>query len=453
MNNSKHYNYIRRTILCIAFTALLVLVLFYAGRLVERKESEQKNGTFFTEAAAGHIDGLLIGSSHVINGINPAQIYEETGRTVYNLAGHGSILPVSYWTLVNALDYCMPQVVFIDTYMLEKNYQYLDINVEGDDHSTDAAVDQLHEVFDCFPETANKKAAIADLISDPDLRKEFSLDFIKYHSRWSELTDTDYREALQRGSTSLMGAEMRYEVTDHVSTYPLLAQSDTDETDSIGKQYLRRIIELCISKGITPVVMQVPFEESEEYQRTANSAATIAAEYGVPFVNLRYVENIINNYSDLQSQTHLSAYGAYKVTQYFAQNTLQDLGLADHRGETGYEAWERAVSEWHQEILEAAQDPRDLYSALMLLQFEDLTSEIYVLNGNAAVQDTLATQELADLYNNVAGAEVWSGSEAYANLPEDAYDEAADILIYVYSKADGNLLSKLSWTNEEFVIE
>lgn len=388
--------------LCAGFVVILAVLLIYATRLVERKDSAEKNASFFTEAAAGHIDGLLIGSSHVVNGINPAQIYEETGYTVYNLAGHGSTIPVSYWTLVNALDYCTPRFVFIDTYMIEKDYQYLDINVEGDNHGTQTAVDQLHEVLDCFPESANKRAAIADLIHDPDTRWEFSLNLIKYHSRWNELDADDYREVLTTNENSLMGAQMRYEVTPDAIQYRLLGQEDADETETIGKQYLRRIIELCITRGITPVVIQVPFEESEEYQRAANSAAGIAAEYGIPFVNMRYVEDIINSYSDLQSQTHLSAYGAYKVTNYFARNTLTQLGMTDHRDDKGYDTWNNAVSRWHQEILDAAQDPADIYAALMLLEFPDLSGMVFVNHPEVIAADEILLREIGDLAGDAA---------------------------------------------------
>lgn len=407
MNHNKP---IYRILLCTFFVAILAAILLYCSRLVERKESAEKNASFFTEAAAGHIDALLIGSSHVVNGINPAQIYEQTGYTVYNLAGHGSTIPVSYWTLVNALDYCTPQFVLIDTYMIEKNYQYLDINVEGDDHGTSTAVDQLHEVFDCFPETANKRAAIADLISDPDTRKEFSFDFIKYHSRWNDLDQDDYKSVSQVTEDSLMGAQLRYEVTPNAEHYNLLGQEDADETETIGKQYLRRIIELCISKGITPVIIQVPFEESEEYQRAANSAAGIASAYGIPFVNMRYVENIINSYSDLQSQTHLSAYGAYKVTNYLAQNTLTQLGMTDHRGDADYESWDTAVSTWHQEILDASTEPADLYAALMMLRFDDVSGVVFINNPDALMTDEVLVRELGDLAGDMTAEE---RSESY----------------------------------------
>lgn len=451
MTTETRNNYIKRAILCVVFAALLAGILFYAMRVLERKDSMNKNGTFFTEAAAGHIDGLLLGSSHVVNGINSAQIYEESGYTVYNLAGQNSIMPVSYWTLVNALDYCSPEYVFIDTYFMEQNYHYLDIRVDGDYHDTENAVDLLHTVLDCFPNSANKRAAIADLIYDEDTRAEFQYDFIKYHSRWSSLNASDFREAIEPTNSALMGTQLRYDVYGHVQTYDLLPAEEVDDTDTVGKQYLRRIIELCLARDITPVIIQVPFEASDEEQRMYNSAALIAEEYGIPFVNMRYVPDIINTYSDLQSQSHLSAYGAYKVTRYFAENTLRELGMTDHRGDDAYQSWEDSVQEWHQEVWRIAQSRSDLRSMLMKLQFDDVSAKVIIRDGSALYQDDILVQELQDLPKG----SVLSASEVDGPMLKDfpEFDPGADVQIYVYDGADGKFLQRHVWTDVNSMVE
>lgn len=445
MKQSKINNYIKRSILCIVFVAIVAVLLYLSARLVEHKDSEEKNGTFFTEAAAGHIDALFLGSSHVVNGFNSSQIYEETGYTIYNLGGHGSILPVSYWTLVNALDYCTPQVVFIDTYFIDRDYHYLDSNEEGDYHETETAVNQLHEVFDCFPETANKRAAIADLISDEETRLEFSVDFIKYHSRWSSLTETDYRKMLDRENTSHMGSQLRYETSTEVYDYPLIAPNEMDETDTVGKQYLRKIVELCISRGIRPVIVQLPFAADAGYQQKANSVQLIADEYGIPFVNLQYAENIINYAGDLQSQTHLSAYGAYKVSHYLAQNTLQELGLTDHRGEPGYASWESSAEEWHEEIRNVSKWTQELSSLLMIMQFDDLRGKVLVRSDSTLFRNPLLAAEVRELINNAKNVEVIMVDPGSEHLfGEDHLKD--DIQLEIYNKADGSLLAHRDFT-------
>ncbi len=64
---------VRAAVSAVLLTVLILAALAGAAKLTERKESRIKNGAFFE--TAGRIDVLLLGSSHVINGIDPVQLY------------------------------------------------------------------------------------------------------------------------------------------------------------------------------------------------------------------------------------------------------------------------------------------------------------------------------------------------------------------------------------------
>ena len=132
----------------ILFLLILTALIGTAIKVVERKDSHQKYADFFD--TANQLDVLFLGSSHVINGINPVQLYEDHGYTAYNMGGHGSVLPSTYWELKNALNYCNPKYVVVDTYLLEKDYHYLD---EMDSYASDSdirsSIEQLHLNMDC----------------------------------------------------------------------------------------------------------------------------------------------------------------------------------------------------------------------------------------------------------------------------------------------------------------
>ena len=372
---------------CILFLAILTGCFGMAWRLVERKESEAKNGDYFD--VAEQVDVLLLGSSHMINGINPAILYEDYGIAAYNLGGHGNTMQVTYWEFVNALEYGTPSYVVIDIYLLEKDYQYLDVmTASNTDAERDAAVDQLHEVLDVFPFTETKWLAIEDLISSDSLKMEFVFDFIRYHSRWSSLEEEDYA-GVSGGADgdAILGAEMRYEVETNVQTYGYIDSSQMMEEETVGKQYLRRIIEICLANSITPILVQIPFAESEELQEIANSAQLIADEYGISFINMTYVDNIIDPETDQQSQTHLNVLGAAKTTAYLG-NLLSEVFLVpDRRGEDGYDAWDAAVEEYHDQLLENILNPSDLYVELLALQFDEVSAIIFINNDSVAFYD------------------------------------------------------------------
>mgnify|MGYP002861187243 CR=1 FL=1 len=87
----------------IIFLILLSLAIAATVVIVKRKESDYKYTDFFNEAKKDHIDVLFMGSSHVINAINPVFLFEEYGITSYNMGGHGAMLQATYWELEEAL--------------------------------------------------------------------------------------------------------------------------------------------------------------------------------------------------------------------------------------------------------------------------------------------------------------------------------------------------------------
>ena len=116
---------------CILFLALLGACIFAVSIVVRRKDSNYKYADFFDKAQEDQIDVLFMGSSHVINACNPAVLYNEYGITSYNMGGHGSVMQATYWELIEALNYCTPKYVVVDTFLMHKDYQYLDVMEEN----------------------------------------------------------------------------------------------------------------------------------------------------------------------------------------------------------------------------------------------------------------------------------------------------------------------------------
>ena len=166
----------------LAFACVASLCVYGATVVLRDKDSEYKYADFFDRA--DQIDVLFIGSSHVINAINPVVLYGEQGITSYNMGGHGSIMQSTYWELIEALQYCNPKCVVVDTYMLQKDYKYLDeMNEDYSDEDRASSIAQLHLNMDCWPLDKLKVAAVNDLIKDEEIRKQFYEPFYVYHHR------------------------------------------------------------------------------------------------------------------------------------------------------------------------------------------------------------------------------------------------------------------------------
>ena len=136
----------------ILFTASLVLAgIFFFARVTKRTDSDFKTDPFFAENT--DVDVLFLGTSHVINGIFPMQLWKDFGITSYNLGGHGITIATSYWILRNAAEYHKPKVTVLDVSLAESEYLA-------------PSAEWAHDSFDAFPLTKTKALAVQDLYPD-----------------------------------------------------------------------------------------------------------------------------------------------------------------------------------------------------------------------------------------------------------------------------------------------
>ncbi len=388
----------------IVFLAIFAVCLSLVIVITERKESYIKNKAFFDEAKKDHIDVLFLGSSHVINGINPAVLYENYGITSYNLGGHGSLLQESYWQLIRALDYCEPEYVVVDAYMLEKNYQYLDLmDEESSDEDRNTSIEQLHLNMDAYPLSKLKIAAVNELISDPEIRKEFLFDFLVYHDRWKELSGDDFGKFTgDIGINKIMGAEMRYGVKTDVDVYDKAPEGETIPDITVGGEYLMKIIDECQRRGIGIVVTYLPFSATTTDQIAAESAEEIAAMYDVTCLNMLKVDGIIDEASDLNDHGHLNAIGAMKATNYIGQWLSENSDLEDHRTDAEYSSFDDACAAYNKEITDYAKDCTNLEEKINLLSQSGDNTIVFINEESAALYDA----GIQHLIENLSGDNV-----------------------------------------------
>ena len=384
------------------FFLLLAVCILAAIVVVRRKESSYKYADFFDKAKNDQIDVLFMGSSHVINAVNPATLYRNYGITSYNMGGHGSVMQATYWELIEALDYCKPKWVVVDAYMLEKDYQYLDVMEENaDPGDINTSVEQLHLNMDAWPLGRLKIAAVNDLIKDPDKRNQFLFDFIVYHDRWSELDENDYRALTGNADRNqLFGAEMRYDVEKTPVTYPDPQEGALLSGHTVGQEYLRKIIDECQRDGIGVVVTYLPFCADTDDKIAANSAGAVAGEYGVPYINM-LDKDIIDIRTDLNDTGHLNASGAEKVSRFLGQWLTDNADLADHRGDASYSDWQNKADAYYGSISDMAASEDDLYTELELLSLNEVSGIVYFNQGSGAFHD----DTLRKMVSNIAGTD------------------------------------------------
>ncbi len=365
----------KRLLSCMGVLCLLVVLLAGLSSLLQNKLSKAKNAAFLQQEE--NFDVLFLGTSHVINGIFPMELWEHYGIVSYNLGAHGAPLPTDYWILQNALEHTSPRLVVVDCYNVR-----LDLKAP-------TRYEYLHRSFDAFPLGLTKARAVMDLLEDPTrppeeantartkrwAALEYLWDFALYHSRWSELQRGDFiqPDGLHKGAEIRMG----YSAPGPMISLP---QEEKLQGDTVGIQYLRKIIESCQARGIEVLLTYLPFPATAENWQEANRIYDIAAEYDIHYLNLLDGEVVDADIDFFDGVSHLNPSGARKVSEYLGQYIAQTYGVPDHRQDAAYAAWQQdavAYATYKNALLRGQQE-----MALYFLLLADKDNDFFMLIGD-----------------------------------------------------------------------
>ncbi len=417
---------LRRVLRGAAFTALLLCVLAGVTRLVERKASRTRMTPFLRDAA--QFDVLFIGDSHVVNDVLPMELWRDYGIASYNIASYGNTMAVSYWAMMNALDYATPKLMVIGTMDVEQNYKL------------SGSSSDVHTALDAFPLTLTKARAIEDLMNGyavdddgryyADMKGEYYFTLGKYHSRWSELTPNDFHPAF----TSAKGGELAVGVATP-RDYELIDEGLLMGEDTVGFDYLRRMIEECQRRGIDVLLTNLPYPATETQQMASNAVYYVAQDYGVDYLDFVYLDQVVDYRCDMyDSYSHLNASGAQKVTDYLGRYLRDHYDLPDRHEDAAYlEQWNADYAEYlqmkHDVLLRAW---RNLNSTLMLLHDADYSACV-VLAGDSPLY---ADERAMRLLQNIGRSHIFEedGASAWSDALEPLgalFDAAADGLPYI----------------------
>lgn len=335
---------------------------------MEKKDSKYKYGPFFEEE--NDFDVLFLGTSHVINGIFPMELWDEYGITSYNLGGHANTMATTYWTFMNALDYTEPKVVVLDCYFVS-NMDKLNANI-----------DYMHLSLDAFPMTWKKLRAVNDLFDTRDDKFDFIWSFGKFHTRWNVLEKNDFVPEY----TIEKGAESRVAVA-IPKAEGKLSRDDKIEAQGVGFTYLDKIVKECESRGIKVILTYLPCPADSSLQREANTMYDVAEAYGIPYINF-LDDSVTNFYTDFYDDTsHLNPSGAKKVTSRLGAYIKENCTIDDKRLNDSYESWNEDYKNYEQYKKQLILEQDDVYSYLMLLADRNIQCKVYLRKDSDLIEN------------------------------------------------------------------
>lgn len=322
---------IKLAIKCILFTAFTLMAVLTVNNWITPKSYHNDmwsySSTFegFYKLEKNSVDVLFMGSSHAATSFNPQVIYDEYGITSYNLGCPQQSVFTTYYWLREALKYQSPQVLVLETNTFHK---YKDAYVYNYFNCSEAS---LRKAFDSM-KFSPLKIELARKIEEVDPSQSalsYFLMNIRYHSRWTNLSESDYSQK----ALAAHGAMKGYVIVDGSQKDAEDVTFSTEDLDSVNAEpmaevtedYLGKIVELCKQKNIKLVFAKIPsLEPIGRYK----AVEEFAKQYSIPFYDFneetKYKEA---GYSAEDLYGHLNYNGAAKISRYLGERFLNDYGV------------------------------------------------------------------------------------------------------------------------------
>ncbi len=300
-----------------SFAAVLIFIFLFTvmfTRVSEILSRKTVGGAWnYTEKISGfynspenEYDVMFFGSSNTYCSFNPLIMYEENGTKSYILATQNQPVWASYTYMKEALKTQKPKLLVMDILAFTYEEEYADEGV-------------THSYMDDLPLSQNKLELAS--VSAPDYGTRFELicNFVKYHSRWNELTKTDFTFDRSKARDYLKG----YVLLEQTFDGAILPDGQTDKTEPIAekqKEYFYKIVNLAEDNNIPLLLVKTPSNVVKQDQMKYNTVKQMAKKEGIPFIdfNRRYEEIGLDIKDDFFDKSHLNYKGAEKFTRYFA---------------------------------------------------------------------------------------------------------------------------------------
>lgn len=334
----------------VVIAALLAVLLFLSGIYRPKyyfmsglRSPETEMWDEFYSEKRDSLDAVFVGSSHVYNGVSPAEIYERAGVASYDLSTSAQNLPTGYYVLKECFRYQKPKYVFLDANGFFKS---------------NITIDNYERTFDDMKWSINKLQAIDESIKmlpyaedagDKADKSYFSLmlgrvfPVLDFHSRWDEMETIDFDASDFRSILKGYCADSKSEPVvkgEYYTDSPVWLSEATE-------QWFSKIKSLCDENGATLVVICVPYVNWNSAKW--NAVNDLVGRYAVPFIDFNmpdiYQMIGLDENTDYINEEHLNIYGAKKLSDFIADSIFNSgVCAVDKKGDSAN--WDKAANTW-----------------------------------------------------------------------------------------------------------
>ena len=364
----------------VIFCLLTFAMLYGAANLLRDRETTLS--ALYSEEKDS-VDMVIVGSSHVNNGIIPNIFWQENHIAAVNVYSWAQPTWTAYYYIREALEEQQPDIVLLDLYCMTYGNSYImPEEIDRINYANSFNIDMNLNYLGLI--RTSEKVGL-------DLRpyEEF-LNLPRYHTRWKELNWKMISYNPHKNRDFLKGYGLSYQ--SQAQQQPLYESEERVVPYEYCVEYLDKIVALCEKEGVDLIFTMIPYVYNETEVKIDNWLTDYAEEHAIPYIS--YIgdakqEVALDYATDFSDNGHLNWYGAQKITNHLSgvlKQSYPDYKKEDHPN------WELLDEDYQKylRVLEANQlmAENDLGDYLeQVLQDENYT--LYLINDNSALTQTL----------------------------------------------------------------
>ena len=290
-------------------------------------------------------DVIFIGDCEVYENFSPITLWEEYGITSYIRGSAQQLIWQSYYLLEETLKYEKPEVVVFNVLSMKYNEPQRE------------AYNRM--TLDGMRWSMSKVKDIRASMMEDENFIEYVIPLLRYHSRWNELTEEDWKYLFHRDKVSHNGYYMRVDVKP-AGTFPADKKLGNYQFGDNAYEYLDKITTLCKGNDIQLILIKAPSVYPSWYEQWDQQMVEYAEKNQIRYINFLDLQEEMG--LDFQTDTydgglHLNLAGAEKASKYLGKLLKEDYGLADHRKDGKLaEVWKEKQDFYYQMKADQEQD-------------------------------------------------------------------------------------------------
>lgn len=350
-----------RFIISLTVTVLLFVFVCYLAQciLMPKYTGIRKEGALISEyydEVKDH-DVIIIGDCEVYENISPITLWEEYGITSYIRGSAQMLVWHSYYILEETLKYEKPDVVIFNVLAMKYN---------------EPQSEAYNRMFlDGMKWSSTKLKAIKVSMTEEETTLSYLAPIFRFHSRWDELTEEDFKYMFGVPKVSHNGYLMRCDIKP-LEGLPAVRNPEFTDFGENAYAYLDKITSLCKENDIELLLIKSPSVYPHWYDEWDQQIVDYAARNGLQYVNTLKLQSTIG--IDMTTDTydaglHLNLYGAEKFSKWLGQYLQDTYNVADHRNDPELSArYEQKVAAYYKE---KAQQESEIAEYGCLKMFKD----------------------------------------------------------------------------------